>query len=317
MKFIYSLIAIMSIVLFVSCNTDELCYQHPHDGEITITYDWSDLPEAHPEGMRLWLYPSANPSPGIYDLPADGGLITNILTGHYSIATHNNDLDVVSLYNSYEYGSHVAITNECDVLAPMYGPGMRSTGIRADGDERVFACAEPMWAASVDGIDIKSGDNIVLKPQPYTCHYTFEFRNVGSVNHISSVSASISGMSPGVRLSDGSLLTEPCTLALKAFVGNQRSTENSIVGEFYTFGHHENVAAPHRMALYVVLDTGQKIKYTTGDNLDVTEQIHNASDHRNVHIVVDDIDIPEPITNGGGFGPGVDDWGVVNIIIPM
>ena len=87
--------------------------------------------------------------------------------------------------------------------------------------------------------------------------------------------------------------------------------ESTVRGQFYTFGHHEENPDPHLMAFYVVMDDGAKYCYKDMDNLDVTVQVHDAPDRRHVHIVIDGLDLPQPIENGHGFDPSVDDWEVV------
>lgn len=316
MKALNTLLALIPLVLLTSCDTDELCYEHPHDGYVTIQYDWSEAPDAKPEGMRLWVYAADRDFSQPYDIPADGGTI-NLKNGIYNFISHNNDLEWINTHGGNSFIGHYATTRECDILEPMYGNAMRSEGLRGDDDERVFATPERFWTGNVEGHNVELNRIVRIKPTEYTAHYTFEFRNVGSVKHIRKLSASISGMAAEVMLVNGTLSSEPVTLALEAHIGNQRKASNTIVGDFYTFGHNTDVAAPHRMALYIELDTGKKIKFTQGDYLDVTAQIHNAADPRNVHIIIDGIDLPDPIENGSGISPGVDDWTVEELEIKM
>lgn len=49
----------------------------------------------------------------------------------------------------------------------------------------------------------------------------------------------------------------------------------------------------------------------------MTDQIHNAPDPRNVHIVLDGLPLPKPIVNGGGFKPTVKEWQTVDVDIKM
>ena len=49
----------------------------------------------------------------------------------------------------------------------------------------------------------------------------------------------------------------------------------------------------------------------------MTGQIHSAPDPRNVHIVLDGLPLPKPITNGGGFQPEVEPWKPVEIDLKM
>ena len=55
----------------------------------------------------------------------------------------------------------------------------------------------------------------------------------------------------------------------------------------------------------------KKYCYKDSERLDVTDQVHSAPDKRHVHIIIDGLDLPEPIENGSGFDPSVDDWEVV------
>ena len=70
--------------------------------------------------------------------------------------------------------------------------------------------------------------------------------------------------------------------------------------------------APHKLVLYVWLKDGSKYYYT----FDVTDQVDEAPEKRRVHIVIDGLTLPEPIT-GGDMEVAVDDWMVVNEDITM
>jgi hypothetical protein len=121
-------------------------------------------------------------------------------------------------------------------------------------------------------------------------------------------------MSGGINLSTQRLFSESITLPLESSFDKI----STIKGSFITFGHHEENPDPHRMLLYVWMDDGQKLLYGSDiDRFDVTDQIHNAPDKRRVHIVIEGLDLPQPIENGHGFNPSVDDWDVVEGDIMM
>lgn len=42
----------------VSCVHKELCYHHPHSATVRVEFDWRDAPEASPDGMCVYFYPS-------------------------------------------------------------------------------------------------------------------------------------------------------------------------------------------------------------------------------------------------------------------
>ena len=62
------------------------------------------------------------------------------------------------------------------------------------------------------------------------------------------------------------------------------------------------------MTFYVIMDDGGMYCYKDSENLDVTTQIHNAPDKRNVHIIIDGLNLPQPVEYEEGFKPSVDDW---------
>ncbi|MGN0222532.1 MAG: DUF5119 domain-containing protein, partial [Muribaculaceae bacterium] len=68
----------------------------------------------------------------------------------------------------------------------------------------------------------------------------------------------------------------------------------------------------------IVLDNGDKFLYgSDAERFDVTDQVISAPDRHRVHFIVDGLDLPQPIENGHGFAPSVDDWEVVNETIEM
>lgn len=297
-----------AMAALTSCHTDELCYIHPHGATVSLVYDWSQAPDAAPEGMRAWFYrqDDEDPSGLLRDVPgASGGLVRNITEGYYHIISHNNDTEVITYVDTHDHGQHCATTRQADILEPMGRAGNSlSQGLRTDGDQRVTLPPEPLWLANATGLEIANGSVVTLTPRPIHRHYTYEFIDVDNTRGISAVSASISGMSAGVWLSDGSHLGTTCTHPLEA---NIDTKVQRIYGDFYTFGYPTDSNLGHRMALYVVMDDGRKFKYTEGAYLDVTDQIRHAPDPMNVHIVIRGLELPTPVT-GGGFVPDVDDW---------
>ena len=65
------------------------------------------------------------------------------------------------------------------------------------------------------------------------------------------------------------------------------------------------------MVFYVIMDNGEKYCFKDFDNLDVTQQVHEAPDYRHVHLIIDGLELPEPIENGSGIKPEIDDWEVI------
>lgn len=304
-----SILLIVALSLLLgACDHKELCYLHPHGVTLRVVYDWKEAPEANPVGMCAFFYhEDPDVAPVRFDFLGTQGGQVELIPGTYRVITYNNDTEVVKLGNTNDYDRHYAFTREGHILEPIYGNSMqRPPRVEDTEDERVMITPDMLWGCTAVEVKVTNAEDqvITLYPHPMLCHYSYEVRNVKNLKHVSQMSGALSGMAPSMLLSTEELHTEPVTLPF----GARRDGESSICGEFYTFGHHEDVDKPHRMAFYMVMDDGSKFSFTTGSNLDVTQQVHTAPNPRRVHIIIDGLDLPTPIENGNGFKPEVDDW---------
>ncbi len=330
---IIMLSATLLLPLLCSCEHKELCRQHPHLKTIRVAFDWQDTPEADPRGMCVYFYPTDGGGERRFDFKGMEGGVVELRVGSYRVICYNNDTEAVLFHDTDDFDIHGGYTREGNVLEPIYG-NAADYAPRADGaeGERVVITPDMMWGCTAAEVEItdagisyvcvpmaeKEAGNgrptvdeqvITLYPHELTCTYTYEVRNVENLGHAAQLCGTLSGMAPSIRLGDESLGTECVTLPFRA-VSDGVST---ITGKFYTFGHHEANAQPHRMTFYIVMDDGQKYAYglDCSEHFNVTEQVHTAPDRRHVHIIIDGLELPTPIGAGGGFGVGVDDWEVV------
>lgn len=327
-------ILLLLLILICSCTHKDLCTHHPHDINVRVNFDWVGAPEADPEGMCVLFYPVDGGQPRRYDLKGTEGGKINITVGEYIVMCYNNDTEGVLFRNPNDFCCHEAYTREGNIFESIYGNGSADPQRKGTDPERVVICPDMMWGSVATEVDItddgicytctttRGADQrmvleehvITLYPAELTCIYTYEIRNVKNLKHATQMCATISGMSGGINLSTQELNLENITLPLESSFDKV----STITGRFITFGHHEDNDAPHRMELYVWMDDGQKLVYgTNGEKFDITDQIHNAPDRHRVHIVIDGLDLPQPIENGNGFKPSVDDWDVVEKDIIM
>jgi len=321
--FFQTAIIIFSVLGLCSCEHKELCYDHPHSRSLLLNFDWSYAPDATPEGMCVYFYPIDDDLGGVrrFDFADTAGGQIQLRVGRYRVVCYNNDTDGVLFDGMDDYFTHHCYTRDGDLMEPIYGNGSYNASVPRAAEaeeERVVICPDMMWGCSVaevkvEDISTAGGSQteqvITLTPQELVCTYTFEIRNVSNLKHVSQLCASLSGMAGGLTFSTNKLYTECVTLPFEA----KSDGESTITGSFYTFGHHELNLRSHHLTLYVIMDDGQKYVYgTTGQHFNVTNQVHTAQDKRHVHIVVDGLDLPQPITDDGGMKPTVDDWQEIN-----
>lgn len=334
-KAVYILLAFMTLSL-ASCNHKHLCLHHPHDIKLKVEFNWQNAPDANLLGMCVFFYPVDGGDPRRVDFKGTQGGYVELTVGKYHVLTYNNDTEAI-LFANGSFAKHRAYTREGNILEPVLGSSAGAPRASGTEEEKVVITPDMLWGTT--SLDVEITDEglcytcipfnenathqkveskeyvITLYPREFLCHYSYEIRNVQNLKHASQMCASLSGMSGGMTLASEELFSQPVTLPLEARINRENST---ITGEFYTFGHHLENSAPHKMLLYVWMDSGEKYYFGADDpDFDVTSQVHSAPNPKRVHLIIDGLDLPKPIENGGGFKPTVDDWEEVQQDITM
>lgn len=306
-----SLIGLIGIFL-ASCTHKEFCYEHPHGVKLQLVYDWRDAPDANPAGMCVFFYPislgrEVTSYATRFDFSNNKGGEIELKPGRYLVLTYNNDTEAVQFGGLQSYDMHFGYTRPGHILEPLYGNALSTANGNGNFlDENVVITPDELWGCSDTTIEVTGTENqtITLYPHDLLCLYSYEVRNVANLDKVAKISGALSGMAPALYIADEFLHDEPVTLPVEAW----KDGESTVRGQFYTFGHHEELQDPHRMAFYVEMIDGSRYSFTTGRNLDVTDQVHSAPNRRRVHIIIDGLDIPTPIEGGSGLAPDVEDW---------
>ena len=322
-------ILVLFLAALTSCRHKELCLHHPHTVTLRVEFDWRDAPEADPRGMCVSFYQLEGKGYYRFDFNNTKGGEIQLRVGKYRAICHNNDTESMLFYNAAGFETYGAYTRESNVLEPIYGNTTNYVP-KASGaeEERAVLTPDMMWGCCAFDIEVtdtgveytcvpysqyirRSGQRmsreehvITLYPHELTCIYTYEVRNVKNLKHVSQMCGTLSGMSGMLTFFNEKLDEECVTLPFESFSDGV----STVTGKFYTFGHHEDNEEPHKMTFYVVMDDGAKYCFKDSESLDVTKQVHEAPNPRRVHIVIDGLDLPQPIENGHGFRPVVDDW---------
>lgn len=305
-----------------SCEHKDLCYDHPHTADVRVVFDWKHAPSASPKSMSLYLFPAAGGTALRYDFTDLKGGTIRVPLGGYDALCLNSDTEKVSYANTGLKTAFEVTTGTADLLSGLAALGVRSEGVpRADGTEaeRVALSPDMLWSDHAEGIVLiqtAATQTITLYPQQSVSTYTVEIRNAENLKYVSGISGSVSSLAGGLLPGVGAdALTEECvTIPFEAMVEADANDEKTVVtGGLLTFGHCPSAENVHTLTVYAVLSDGSKWYYT----YDVTDQIRTAPDQRNIHIVLDGLPLPKPITNGGGFQPDVDEWQSVDIGIEM
>lgn len=300
-----------------SCNHKDLCYEHNHNAEVNLVFDWRNAPDADPSSMAAVMFDrnlTNDPIRFIFT-GRDGGKI-NLPLGQYDAIGLNADLnDWANFRNQPDIESVELYTNDADRLEaynlmPESVPRSRGTE-----SERMASTPNMVWSARTDSIvldDYDTSKTITIYPEEVVCHYTVTILDVENIENAKGevIDGTLSGMAEGYKFgkhcATDEIVTHPFTLAVD-------SSGNVIDGAFLTFGECPLNKQPHILTIYLFLSDGSKWYY----NFDVTDQVTNAPDPKHVDIVVRGLSLPRPLQSDAGLHPDVNDWQTETIDINM
>lgn len=310
MNLILQMVTALAVLLFMSCEHKELCYDHSHTAGIQVVFDWKNAPDATPETMRLYLFPTDGGKPQAYEFTDYRGGHINVPAGHYRALCVNSDTESVLYRNIDSFDSFEA-------YAPDGVLNVRSSSApRAEGTsgERIAKSPDRLYSTHLDDVMIelsKENQTVTLYPESSVCRYRVKITNVSNLKYISSgaIFGAISGMSGGMLVGRNELTSESVTLPF-GMISDGTST---LMADFLTFGQTGSTGSAHKLVIYVIMADGSKNYYT----FDVTRQVDEAANPHDAYIILDGLPLPKPIVNGGGFQPKVDEWQNIDVDVPM
>lgn len=316
----YLLFDIAALSLLVGCEHKELCYDHSHTASLQVVFDWRQAPKADPASMSLYLFPKSGSEVLRYEfIGREGGRISAPVDSYDAVCL-NSDTEGIIYRHTEHFETFEVSTQTTDLLTPeLTGLGVRSdTAPRAEGTEgeRVALPADMLWSGQLREIALAETDaesTITLAPAVSICRYRIEITGAENLKYVKGLSAALSGMAGGMLLGMGMTSTEHVT---HPFEMRAAGDDAAVEGELLVFGHCPDMEREHALIVYAILADGSKFAYTY-DAAEVTRQIHEAVNQRDVLIRLDGLPLPKPIDNGGGFQPSVEDWDRVDIGIEM
>lgn len=310
-------IYLFAALAVASCEHKDLCYDHSHTVDAAVAFDWRNAPDASPESMSLYLFPTGGGKALRYEFTDCRGGTIRVPVGSYEALCLNSDTENIDYRNTGQRTSFEVTTRTTPLLGSLSGLGVRSESApRPEGteSERVVLSPDMLWSDRAEKVVLAQSSapqTITLYPQQSVSSYTVEIRNAENLKYVSGLSGSLSSMAESLYPGVGCDAT--CeTGATIPFETVMTADKTAVTGSLLAFGC-PSTRKSHTLTVYAVLSDESKWYYT----YDVTDQIHSAPDQRNVHIVLDGLPLPKPIVNGGGFQPDVDEWQSEEIEIPM
>lgn len=305
-------------ILTTGCDHKEFRFNLPFY-DVNVSYDWALVPDAQPASMRLTAYREyAQPAP----FPSAGreGTAVSLRTGRYDFVAHNSDTEVFDFggptWDSYEI---TCKETRIERSSPMFS-STRAVPLGAGTvGQPVVLEPEPLWTSSASGVSIDADHSLQLVfPMESPLHeYVFTIADVENLQYAREIMMTISGVSSSYYPASRRCSDTHCIIPFPA----ENTGTSTVSGRVRLFGHcPEGEVFRHVLVIYVELRDGAKWYYTA----DVTAAMHDP-DHitsggtgqTDVPIVIDRLPLPEPITNGSGLHPTVDEWQEIKIDVPM
>ena len=306
----------LAIVALVSCSHKELCYDHSHMAELNITFDWTEIPDAQPESMSLYLFDDDGTNFQRYELIGHQGATIRVSKGLYHALFLNSDTRNLECRERDHISTFWVATKDEELTGTyaVFSANIVETRKGEDRqNERLARQPEMLWSGSCNDIVVGDGENnVTLIPSQSVIRVTINIHNVQNLENISTITGTISGFAEGIILHSGERNEGCVTHPLDFDLLDDRTTMYS---ELYTFGDCLTGNGEHYVDLYATLRDGSQWKYT----YDVTSQVHGGTDKLHINIVLDSLPVPEPSpgVGGGGFVPIIDGWNQINIGVEM
>lgn len=308
-KYLLQALTVGSVGLsMVSCNHKDLITDDTFTGDLQIEFDWRNAPEAKPASMIAYLFDSeGNSEPLRYNFAGRDGGEARVPAGTYSGIGFNSDGNDWARFRNTDRRETFEIYTDDASRLTTFGLDTRSVPRAPQAEtERVAIAPQQIWNDSREGFKVLpyvEGQKLTFYPEEVTCHYTVTVKDVTGINYLKggSLDATVSGLSESYFTGRKETSTVPVTLPLTL---SEDGKPNELFGQFLTFGDTADKARKHILTIYLVYEdnTGSYATY------DVTDQVLNAPDPHHVDIVVSGLDLPQPISSGGGFVPNVNEW---------
>lgn len=309
----------LCILVSISCEHKELCYDHSHTIDVNISFDWANAPDAAPKSMSLYLFSEDGTNPRRYEFVGREGGIIRVVPGVYHAICLNSDTETIRHRYTDLHHTYTLTTDQVSLLSGMaaFGVFTRSEPPMAKGteDESVISPSEMLWSHQMTYVELSEhGQKFVMSPEVSYNHIHLEILNAENLKYTTAVSGTLSGLADGYRIGTGELSAGLATIPFSLSITGDRDQLN---GDFYTFGHCPADLNKHILTVYAVLHDGTQWYHS----FDVTDQMHESEDHI-IRITLDRLPIPEPGPGtggegGGGFVPEVGEWKQIDITITM
>ena len=314
---------LLPMMLLTSCIRREFTLDYEPLTNVQISIDWQLSPEATAKGMTILFYDMNNPDADFvrYDFTDVNGGVVKLTPGTYRAIAYNNDTEAILYRNMQNIETLEAYTRSSSLeeTATIQLSSLVSN-TRAN-NEQVILEPDRLWCGASEVFTIKEDGTtspIIIQPETRISVMSIQINGVANLQYLRQMGGTMSGLAPGVNMLTGQKIEGGVIQAFEVDVVDATTLSIS----FFTFGktidyEGTEVEELNNLTIYAMLADGSQWQYT----VDVTELVSDEDITPDVptdiHIEIDELPVPKPITNGSGFQPTIDGWDDVNIDVGM
>lgn len=273
---------------------------------LLIRFLWDEAPDAAPESMLMYVF-SGEAQPVVLPFADINGGPATLAPADYQFIAMNDGTEMPTRGARWEtFEVYAPPTTLADFAQSSFA---HRSPPRATGTEEQQYALEPEWLQT-DGLEhvtlTASTETVTFTMHEAVKVYRFVIEDVQNAEHVTAVTATISGMSESWLAGYGRCTDTECMIPFLMQTGDDRSVSGSV----RSFGHcPSGEIHRHLLTVYYELDNGRRL-YAV---IDVTDRLHDGH-HDNGGddpIVITGSAIPyndDPADGGGIFDPEVDEW---------
>ena len=334
---------LLMMLLAVSCNHKELCYDHdPHserveykleldfdcewEYNIESNVDWSqvwkpeygisydDIRPKEPEGVRVHIFNEDDRTETVRNLTKQNATIRFNQEGHYDMLFYNNDTEYI-VFEGLESFNTASATTRGITRSTYRGNSLMTRATK----EVTVNPPDMLFGAYMNDIYVTKSTQadtmkVTLKPLVFT--YLIRYEIAKGAELVSLARGALAGMAKGVNLGNGRTSVEDATVMFDCDKLGEFGAQ-ALVKSFgipdYPNPNYSRGPRQYCLNLEVRLTNGKTQQF----EFDITEQMEKQP-HGGV-IVVSGIEIDSnTASGGGGFNVDVDGWGdAVDVPLPI
>lgn len=291
---------------------------------LSVRFNWAQVESpASPASMALSVFADGAQPVQVAFAGRDGGVVS-LLPNTYKLIGFNDDTEsLFSRGDNWEWFEIYAQRTELSRISRMFH-GTRSVPVaRGTESEEIVFEPDELWTAALGDTRITTDtmQTVVMPMQSAITEYHFTINNVQNLSYAVGITGTLSGMSSSWFPAQQKGSDTHCIIPFE--LSGEGST---LEGTIRTFGHcpgeDADNHAEHMLTIYAEMKDGSKVYFVS----DVTEAMHDpnhineddgGTGNTDIPIVIDELPLPKPITNGSGLQPAVGEWTEINIPIPM